>query len=89
MQAHDTTFGEVPIGMHALAVQGVDGDTKHIWDPSKPPEVEAARLLFNGLRAKGYAAFKVTGKDGLKGEQINEFEPEAARMIFAPPMAGG
>jgi len=75
--------------MGELAVMGRQGDTKIIWDSDKPDEVENARRTFNDLRKKGYLAFSVKGKDGAKGEQISEFDPEAERLILAPPMRGG
>lgn len=65
------------------------GDTKVIWDRSKPVEVEAARETFNSLKKKGYLAYEVTGKDGTKGSVITEFNPDAERLIMAPRMVGG
>ena len=85
----DGSFEDVPAGKHAIAVMGEPGDTKHIWDKRKEDEVEAARTLFKSLTKKGYRAFHVTGKDGEKGSQMNEFDPDAERMIMVGPMAGG
>jgi hypothetical protein len=85
----DTSFEEIPAGMSAISVMGEPGDTKHIWDKRKDDEVEAARSLFKSLTKKGYRAFRVTGKDGEKGEQMNEFDADAERMILVPQMAGG
>lgn len=83
-------FSAVPKGFGALAVMGLDGDTKHIWDKSKPIEVEAARALFNTLvKDKKYIAFRVE-LDGTKGEgPIKEFDPNEERYIFSPPLQGG
>lgn len=64
------------------------GDTKLIWDPEKEAEVENARRTFNDLRKKKYNAYSVK-KNGDKGEIITEFDPEAEKIIMAPPMAGG
>jgi hypothetical protein len=86
----DTTFGEVPPGMHAMAVMGQSGDTKILWDKNKPVEVESAREQFDKLVKKNkYAAFYVTGKDGTQGEQMREFDLNAERIVFVPPMQGG
>ena len=76
-------------GKHAFAVMGPEGDTKTIWDPEKPDEVENARRTFDTLKKKGYVAYRVQGKDGEKGEVMHEFDPKAARMIMALPMRGG
>lgn len=65
------------------------GDTKLIWDKDNADEVAEMRDLFKRYRKRGYLAYKVTGKDGNKGEQIHDFEPDAGRIIFAPPLVGG
>lgn len=75
--------------MGTLATMGQRGDVKQIWDPANADEVAAARKTFNDLTKKGYLAFAVTGSKGAKGEQIREFDPEASRIILAPPMQGG
>lgn len=67
-------------------VMGLEGDSKYIWDKTKPVEVEIAKSTFI---KKGYLAFKVSDEKGNKGEQALEFDPEAERYIFSPPMQGG
>lgn len=87
----DKTFGDVPKGKHAMAVLGVEGDIKTIWDAHVPAEVAEARAQFERLTHahKGYTAFRVTGKNGEQGEQMRTFDPEAERIIFAPQLVGG
>lgn len=85
----DMSFSDVPDGKCAIAVMGEIGDTKHIWDRSKPSEVEAAKALYETLTKKGYRAFRCVGKDGSQGEMMTEFDPEAERMIFVPALQGG
>jgi hypothetical protein len=78
-----------PSGMGILAIMGENGDTKHIWDKTKPEEVEAARVLFNTLvKDKKYLAFSVK-PDGEKSTQIKEFDPNLESYIFSPPLQGG
>lgn len=89
LSTFDGAFGDIPKGKGAMAIMGARGDTKYLWDKTKPVEVEAARAQFNKFREEGYLAFKVTGKNGDKGEQITEFDPEIDALIFAPPMRGG
>lgn len=89
LQTLDIPFSQVPEGLAAMAIMGGNGDTKHIWDPTKPAEVEAARTLFNQLTRKNYLAFKATGKEGDKGDQVREFDPSFGRLIFTPQMVGG
>jgi hypothetical protein len=72
-----------------MAIMGPEGDTKTIWDADKPEEVENARRTFNELREKGYYAYQVKGDDASKGERMTEFDPDAERMIMAPPLMGG
>lgn len=64
------------------------GDTKIIWDPDKPIEVEHARKTFDDMKAKGYLAYRVNAK-GDKGEVLKRFDPEAEKMILAPQTVGG
>jgi hypothetical protein len=86
----DKSFGDIPDGMGAMAIMGKEGDTKHIWDKTKPAECEAAKALFNTLvNDKKYLAFKVKGADGSQGEQVKEFDPQEERYIFVPMMQGG
>lgn len=72
-----------------MAVMGKEGDTKLIWDRRNEDEVANARRTWDELVGrKRYLAFAVK-KDGDKGEQIREFDPEAERIILVPPMKGG
>lgn len=72
-----------------MAIMGKEGDTKIIWDQNNNDEVENAKATFDRLRGKGYLAFKVVGKEGDKGEQMNDFDPKVERIIFAPQLRGG
>jgi hypothetical protein len=71
-----------------LAVMDTSGDTKIMWDSGNKDEVDNARETFNRLKKKGYLAYTIKGK-GDKGEVIKEFDPEAERIIMAPPAIGG
>jgi hypothetical protein len=72
-----------------MAVMGKEGDTKHMWDPRVPFEVENARRTFDDFRKKGYAAFHAKGDKGERDVQMLEFDPNAGRIIFIPPQVGG
>lgn len=74
---------------HELATIDHTGDTKLIWDSENKDEVDNARETYNRLRKKGYVAFAVKGKNGDKGEQLKDFDPEAERIIMAPPLVAG
>ena len=65
------------------------GETKLIWSKDNADEVENARQTFVRLRTKGFAAYSVKKVSGNKGEIITEFNPDAERIIMAPPMRGG
>lgn len=80
---------DVPAGLSLFEVMGKEGDTKYIWDKNNPDEVAIARSTFEAFKAKNYLIFKVTDKDGAKGEQTREFDPSAERYIFSPQMQGG
>jgi hypothetical protein len=72
-----------------LAVMDHTGDMKIIWSSDNEDEVAQARKTFDDMRAKGYAAYRVEGKKGEKGEVIREFDPAAEKIIMAPAMVGG
>lgn len=74
--------------MGELRVMGREGDVKVIWDRNNPDEVATAKASFDELRGKGHLAYKVRAK-GEKGEMIRTFDPNAEKIILAPPMAGG
>lgn len=74
--------------MGEMRIMGVEGDTRLMWDPNVKDEVDAARRMFDDLRKKGHLAFSVA-KKGDKGEQVSSFDPKAAKVIMAAPMAGG
>lgn len=94
MLGHNTFFMEAmmpellsrPRG--ELCVMDENGDTKTIWDPDNPDEVEVARSTFQKLKKKGYLAYRVN-KDGGKASAMAEFDPTAGKIIMSPPMAGG
>jgi len=85
----DTALGDIPMDQAVFAVMGSSGDTKYIWDKTKPVEVEAARDLFKKLLKNNYLAFRAEGAKGDKGEQVREFDPSLERLIFSPQFVGG
>lgn len=82
-------FDSPPDGKHWMAITDHTGDTKVLWSKDNEDEVENARRTFNDMKKKGYTAFHVTGKKGEPGEQMREFDPDAERIIFTKPQAGG
>jgi hypothetical protein len=78
-----------PDGKHWMAVMDETGDTKIMWSRDNEDEVAVAERTFKDMKKKGYTAFRVTGKDGVAGEQMKEFDPDAERIIFTKPQAGG
>jgi hypothetical protein len=75
--------------MSEMMVLDHSGDTKVMWDQDRTDEVKAAREMFQSLRKKNYLAFRVEGKEGNKGSQIDTFEPSLERIIMVPPFVGG
>ena len=65
------------------------GDTRIIWDSTRPDEVDAARSTFDKLIAKGYTAFRAEGRDGEQGARLHQWDPKAERIIFIPRIQGG
>lgn len=74
--------------MGEMQVLDEKGDTKHIWDPEKEDEVNAAEALFDELVGKGYKAYNVD-KKGERAKPMRRFDPDAGKVILAPPAIGG
>lgn len=64
------------------------GDAKLTWDRDNNIEVEAARAMWDKLKAQGFLGYRVKA-DASKGEVINKFDPTAEKLIMAPPLVGG
>ena len=64
------------------------GDMPISWDSDNQDQVDIARAAFKKAKDKGMLLFR-TKKDGSKGEQIREFDPNAERIIAAPAVVGG
>lgn len=89
-QTQRLTIDEDPVnGAYYMATLDHTGDSKYMWSKDNDDEIEAAREHFNSMKKKGFAAFHVTGKDGAKGTQMHEFDPNAERIIFVKAMQGG
>jgi len=73
---------------NTLHVLDHTGDTKVMWSPDNPDEVDAAKETFKRLKKKGYLAYTVRN-DGEKGEVIQEFDKTAGRIILTPQLVGG
>lgn len=75
--------------MGEMSVMGQKGDTKIMWNPDNEDETRAAKQTWDELVGKKrFLGFRVQ-RDGEAGEQVREFDPQAAKLIIAPPMAGG
>lgn len=73
---------------HEMSVLCKEGDTKFFWDPQNPESVENARNVFQRYTQENrYRAARMVR--GTQGEFIDEFDPEAAAIVFLPPIAGG
>lgn len=72
-----------------MSVLDLSGDTKHMWDRSKPAEVDAAREVFEALKKKGYMIYRAEGREGTQGEILQKFDAAAERIIAVPRMIGG
>lgn len=81
------TTDEYTVG--CLSTLDRTGDTRVMWDSRNKAEVKAAKDQFETLLASGYMAYKAEGKEGLKGEQIREFDKKAERIILVKPPVGG
>lgn len=88
--AQPLTIDDDPMnGKHYMAITDHTGDTKVMWSKDNPDEVDNAKATFDRMKGKGYSAFRVEGKKGEQGQQMNTFDPEAERIIFVKQMIGG
>lgn len=64
------------------------GDTRIEWDPNDADEVKMAKAAFDKAK-KGKMLIYKTRRDGSRGEQIREFDPNAERIIATRQTVGG
>lgn len=74
--------------MNEMQVMDPTGHTQVRWNPSNGDEIKIARAVFTKMRKKGYQAF-YAGKFGGKKGRMDEFDPEADRLILIPQLVGG
>jgi len=85
----------VPDGLTHL-MHGLDhtGDSVISWTPGNATEVAAARNYFARMTRRrseggaGHLGYR-TDEGGERAEQLREFDPQARRIMFAPPLEGG
>jgi len=74
--------------MGEMKTLGRYGDLDVRWDADNEEEVNAVREAFTKKIKEGWSAFRE--KFGSKkGDRIEEFDPQAERIILVPPIAGG
>ncbi len=72
---------------HSLSIMDSSGDRRTEWDESDPASMEAAKQLFDALRASGGQVFRVQpGGEG--GGIVKQFDPRAD-LIGVPRIVGG
>ena len=71
-----------------LSIIDNSGDTEYSWNINNEDEIKIAKKTFKRFKAKNYVAYK-TNSRGKKGEIINEFDPQAGKIIMVPPVVGG
>jgi hypothetical protein len=72
-----------------MSVMNGSGDYKVRWNPKNKIETEMAeKTFFEMVNQKKCLAFKLH-KNGRKGQQITEFDPNATGILLIPPMQGG
>lgn len=88
LETMEVDLEEIPEDLHAIGVMNGRGHTSHVWKKSDPEQVKEAQLLFSTLTSHGYKAYRMD-KKGNQGEPMDTFDPDAKRMLFAPPFQGG
>lgn len=83
LQVVDCTKPPRGCGMFRI-LNSTDGDKRIVWNADRLVEIRDAKKMFDELRASGLEAYMV-GDSGQKTTQVmNEFDPAAEEIIFAP-----
>lgn len=69
-----------------MRVMGPGGDELLEWDTEVQEMVDAAKQRFAELLLAGHVGF-VTSSD--RPRKLEQFDPEAGRIVMTMPMAGG
>jgi len=80
----ETTKGE-SVMKGELRVMGPSGDQKIEWDTEVQETVDTAQAQFSRLLLNGHVGFVTTGTP----RKLEEFDPEAGRIVMTPPLSGG
>lgn len=64
------------------------GDQKFEWNSDNHDEVEIARKAYDEAIKRGFTAYSMSVL-GKKGRKIDAFDPDAEKIILAPPVVGG
>ena len=76
-------------GKGMINVLNEEGDSRIEWNPENDAETGAAKEMFDKtIEIKGMKAYEL-GKDGEKGKEIKKFNPNVAKIIMVPRIAGG
>lgn len=76
-------------GKGMISVLNEEGDSRIEWNPENDEETNAAKEMFNKtIEIDGMRAYEL-GKDGKQGKEIKKFNPNAAKIIMVPRIAGG
>ena len=81
--------------LHVMEVMDRNGHTTVTWDPRDPQSCNDAKREFDRLIREGYQAFamNVVSENGVvveeKGDRINQFDPQAGKLMMVPHLQGG
>ena len=74
--------------MHVQIVMNHSGDSRYVFNPSQPIDVEEAAFRFDTLRRRGFSAVGFeTGYE--QGKVMHRFDPSVERTLFIPQLRGG
>ena len=78
MKNLEMKFADITDEMAALAVMNQEGDTKYVWDPENPDEVQAAKEKFREMKKEGFLIFRI-------GKEAKRFSPKSGGYFFVSP----
>lgn len=74
--------------MGELRILGTDGDIRVTWNAGSADEIARAKRAFDEKREEGFLATRTT-RQGIEGQRIHAFDPEAEVIFLIPPVEGG
>lgn len=80
----------IPGEKHLMSIPDHTGDRRILWDPRDASDLAWAEKEFKKAKKdRKMNVYNIDPQDGTQGEPMDEFDPNAAKMMFVGATAGG